>query len=423
MAKNKGPVVLARPEHPLSRSLVDPDVLWVLRKLRSEGFLAYIVGGAVRDILLGREPKDFDVGTDARPSQLKRIFRNSRLIGRRFRIAHIYFRKKGEADKIVEVTTFRGTAQLNGEEEIHPEDADHTGAVFGTPEDDAARRDFTVNALFYDSDNFTIVDYLGGLKDLKAKVIRLIGDPDERYAEDPVRMLRALEFAVRLGFSIEEKTFEGIRKNAGLIATASRARLREEMRQNKERSITGEVLRMAREAGLLAALYPKLGGDADLALHLVSWLDKRQVAGENCEESAYLAAMALPALMEKCPLEPDAPLDRVSELSADIITDIFSDYQYSAHLRHNARELLISLYRICKGKRYRAKGRFTRKPEFAFALELFGELAGRFEGFAAPYAYWKDLLGGKPSAEAGVRKKKRNRRRYRRPRPTGEAAS
>src|SRR5215210_1618291 len=198
------PVIIPRSEHPISRQNIDPDALKVLYRLRQFNYIAYLVGGSVRDLLLDRTPKDFDIGTSAHPFQVKRLFRNCWIIGRRFRLAHVKF-----GTKVVEVATFRRQIPAGTEEEpvavppvqdlpvpqIDVADPDlliHHDNTFGTPEEDAFRRDFTLNALFYDIDTFSIIDYVGGLQDIRARVIRCIGDPGERFQEDPVRMLRAV---------------------------------------------------------------------------------------------------------------------------------------------------------------------------------------------------------------------------------------
>jgi poly(A) polymerase len=226
------PVVLNRSEHNVSRKNISSAALKVLYRLKDEGFTAYIAGGGVRDLLLDRHPKDFDVVTDATPRQLRRIFRNCRLIGRRFRLAHILFR--GE---IIETATFR--APVPDDEETHSENVFRTGEegmvmrdnVFGTPEQDALRRDFTINALFYNIADFSIIDYAGGLEDLKNRTIRVIGDPDTRFAEDPVRMIRAARFAGTLGFEIEQSAFDSICRNKEKLALAAPSRMYEEVQK------------------------------------------------------------------------------------------------------------------------------------------------------------------------------------------------
>src|SRR5262249_27202514 len=220
--------------HPLSRRDVDPDALKVLYRLRQFEHTAYLVGGSVRDLLLGRKPKDFDIGTSAHPYQVKKLFRNCWIIGRRFRLAHVKF-----GQKVIEVATFRRQV-APGEEVVQDgvpapdpstpegEHLIHRDNTFGTPEEDAFRRDFTVNALFYDIATFSIIDYVGGLDDLRAGVVRSIGDPDVRLREDPVRMLRAIALAARLDFTIEPTLLESIRTHRHEIAKRSLPRLLEE---------------------------------------------------------------------------------------------------------------------------------------------------------------------------------------------------
>src|SRR5438045_4541807 len=211
------PRIVPRPEHTLSRHDVDPDALKVLYRLRQADHMAYLVGGSVRDLLAGRRPKDFDIGTSAHPYQVKKLFRNCWIIGRRFRLAHV---KVG--NKVIEVATFR--RQVEPGEEIVAEGVPapdpttpegqhliHHDNTFGTPEEDAFRRDFTINALAYDISTFSVIDYVGGLEDLRAGIVRSIGDPDVRLREDPVRMLRAIALAARLDFTIEPALLAAIR--------------------------------------------------------------------------------------------------------------------------------------------------------------------------------------------------------------------
>ncbi|MBI1194427.1 MAG: polynucleotide adenylyltransferase PcnB [Gammaproteobacteria bacterium] len=219
------PRIIPREEHTVSRSAISENALKVLYRLKNSGYQAYLVGGCVRDLLLGREPKDFDVATDAHPEEIKDLFRNCRLVGRRFRLAHVRFGRE-----IIEVATFR--AQHSGDAEgglIEEDGRIIQDNVFGTVEEDALRRDFTVNALYYDIRDFSIVDYANGLEDLKAGRLRLIGDPETRYREDPVRMLRAVRFASKLGFRIEEESEARIWALGHLLRDIAPARLFDEM--------------------------------------------------------------------------------------------------------------------------------------------------------------------------------------------------
>jgi poly(A) polymerase len=220
------PAVITRPEHPVSRANISPNALKVLYRLRDAGYQGHLVGGGVRDLLLGREPKDFDIATDAHPEDIRRLFRNCRLIGRRFRLAHVLFGRE-----VIEVATFRAL-QENRESEARHVDADGRivrDNVYGTLEEDAFRRDFTVNALYYNISDFSVIDYAGGVDDLNAGVLRLIGDPETRFREDPVRMLRAVRFATKLGFRMHPDTERPIAGLAGLLADIPPARLFDEM--------------------------------------------------------------------------------------------------------------------------------------------------------------------------------------------------
>lgn len=223
------PIVIPRPEHNISRANISPNALKVLYRLRDAGFRACLVGGGVRDLLLGREPKDFDVATDARPEQVYKLFRNCRLIGRRFRLAHVQF-----GQEIVEVATFRahGDDSEDGDGPSVERAADGrilSDNVYGSIEDDAWRRDFTINALYYDIANFAVLDYVGGMADLKAGLIRLIGDPARHYHEDPVRLLRAVRFAAKLGFRLDPATEAPLPRLGHLLEKIPPARLFDEI--------------------------------------------------------------------------------------------------------------------------------------------------------------------------------------------------
>ena len=260
------PVVVPRAEHAISRKQIDPDALKVLYRLHQNNFAAYLVGGSVRDLLLGRRPKDFDIGTDAHPYQVKRLFKNCWIIGRRFRLAHVRF-----GPKTIEVATFR--RQLTAEELATPEEPhegiplEHAGHhdrmlhrdnTFGTPEEDAFRRDFTVNALFYDIADFSIIDFTGGLRDLDERVIRCIGDPTERFQEDPVRMIRAVSMASRLDFTIDPPIDTAITAHRGELARSAPARLVEEIYKLLRAGSAEKAFRMLADRRLLEPIAPEL---------------------------------------------------------------------------------------------------------------------------------------------------------------------
>ena len=294
------PRILERPQHTVSRKAIDPDALKVLYRLKSGGYVAYLVGGGVRDLLLGRKPKDFDIGTSAHPQQVKRLFRNCFVIGRRFRLCHIRFGRK-----VVEVSTFRKQAE--------PEQGDtliRRDNTFGTPEEDAFRRDFTVNALFYDIATFSVIDYVEGLEDLENRVIRTIGDPAVRFREDPVRMLRAAALAARLGFTIDRDTAEAIRFLRGEIVKSSPARILDELYKVLRHGASRKAFQLLHDLGLLAYLLPEaaraIDEDGERLLGSLSRLDDYRNAGLATPED-----LTNPLLMGTLLVPLGVPLRRV----------------------------------------------------------------------------------------------------------------
>ena len=253
--KASRPVVYTRPEHCISRKNIDPDALKVLYRLSSLGYTAYLVGGGVRDLLMGREPKDFDVGTSAKPNEVKKAFRNCFLIGRRFRLAHVRF-----GEKVIETATFRQNSQTVGEIIEHAAEGPLEDNTFGTPRTDAYRRDFTVNGLFYNIKDYSVIDWVGGMDDIKRKVIRSIGDPAVKFQEDPVRMMRAVKFSSRLGFTIEKTTLAAMKKYHKCILTASVPRVCEEVFRLFPYGHSAEAFRLMYEVGMLGDLLPELAG-------------------------------------------------------------------------------------------------------------------------------------------------------------------
>jgi hypothetical protein len=298
---NVAPRILSRPEHIISRKNIDPDALKVLYRLKNNGFVAYLVGGGVRDLLLERQPKDFDIGTSAHPQQVRRLFRNCFIVGRRFRLAHVRFGRK-----VVEVSTFRRAAEPEGGDTLI-----HRDNTFGTPEEDAFRRDFTVNALFYDIANFSVIDWVGGLEDLKARVIRTIGDPAVRLREDPVRMLRAVAIAARLDFTIDRETAEAVRSLRGEIVRSSSARILEEFYKILRQGRSRRTFEMLHECGLLAYLLP----EADRAIAAGGGALLGSLARLDAHRQAGLATpdqLTNPLLMGSLLVPLGVPLRRVA---------------------------------------------------------------------------------------------------------------
>lgn len=245
---------IPRSEHSISRVNISPNALKVLYRLKDAGYQAHLVGGGVRDLLLGREPKDFDVATDAHPEEVRSLFRNCRLIGRRFRLAHVMFGRE-----IIEVATFRALQQggdQGADQHVDDEGRIVRDNVFGDIEGDAFRRDFSVNALYYNIADFSIMDYTGGMADIEKGVLRLIGDPDTRFREDPVRMLRAVRFATKLGFRIEAETERPIKALAPLLGDIPPARLFDEMLKLFLGGSALDNFEMLRHYNLFEQLFP-----------------------------------------------------------------------------------------------------------------------------------------------------------------------
>ncbi len=304
------PLVLSRQYHNVSRQSIERSALDVLYGLKRAGYEAYLVGGGVRDLLLGLEPKDFDIVTNAEPDQVKAVFRGRcRLIGRRFRLAHVRFGRD-----IIEVATFRGAGNdvattrrkdrfgRKGKYSGAARELDERGRlvrdnVYGTIEEDAWRRDFTVNALYYNIRDFSVVDYTGGLKDIELGQLRLIGDPETRYREDPVRMIRAVRFAAKLGFKIEEKTEAPIFKLAPLLLDVSHARMFEEVLKLFHSGVAVQVFEKLRYYGLFEHLFPQT--DAILAedfprklvLEALKSTDQRIREGKSVNPSFLFSAL------------------------------------------------------------------------------------------------------------------------------------
>jgi len=365
MDKNK-PNILPRDQHCISRKQIDTDSLKVLYRLHRHGYKAYLVGGSVRDLLLGRQPKDFDIGTDATPNQVRKLFRNSFLVGRRFRLAHIRF----AGHKLIEVATFRRQPKKHELPDNPDEHFHFVQNVFGSPGEDAARRDFTINALFYNIADFSVIDYLGGLNDLKEKRLRVIGDPQIRFVEDPVRMLRAIEFSVRLNFAIEADIYKAIEQHKDLLATAAPARVREEIMELFRHKISGSVLKHCRELGMLPHLLAGYPG-TDESIALLAKIDQRTAIGIPIEESFAIAALYLRLFMDSCPLEKKPNITEALHQANEIIIPHCRYFSIASGIRHQARELLIGCFRLARGRGFKAEKRFLQHPLTPKALELF----------------------------------------------------
>jgi poly(A) polymerase len=480
------PAIIPRSDHSISRSQISPNAVRVLYRLKEQGYRAYLVGGGVRDLMLGREPKDFDIATDARPNEIKKVFRNCRLIGRRFRLAHIHFH-----DEIIEVATFRSnvteeppveasvTVQAEGTTptmEAGTETSAEPGAdvasaqetaveakprpprmlksddgmilrdnVFGTPAEDALRRDFTVNALFYNVADFSVIDYVGGREDLRNGLIRTIGDPFVRFTEDPVRMVRAVRFAAKLGFEIEEETGRALRELRDKVALASNARMYEEVQKLLLLGEGEKVYQLLRTTGLFGVIFPHLNDWIDREEHgyphiragkALEWVDACVQAGRTVEPQVLFALLFGQYIEEKWVRLRETgmiPLDALDKAVAEFLGEIVPRVQVPKKVALAVRDILWNQTRFEK-RHGKQPLYFLRRPGFADAFEYLrftSELTGEQMELRT---WWKAFLKDHavaspvcpPSQDGAAREPKTakvskplERRRRRRPRRRG----
>ncbi|TVR12321.1 MAG: polynucleotide adenylyltransferase PcnB [Planctomycetota bacterium] len=366
------PNIIARPQHPISRSLIDRDVVNILYRLKHAGYQAYIVGGAVRDILRGEQPKDFDIATDARPMELRRMFRNSRIIGRRFRLVHIFFGHKN-----IEVATLRETVQPDVDEELLQTEAHlrlDDERMWGTVESDALRRDFTCNALYYSIDDFSILDYVGGVEDVHANILRSIGDPAIRFCEDPVRMLRAVKFAARFGFRIAEQTAVAMLQCAGEITKASRFRVTEEVFRILMQKNRHQGLAMLRDYNLLDHLFPTwleaIGAEGlDQVIEFFDTVEHHSGQGNFLPLEVLTAGLFLP-MLDEVEVESRNYTDHAAAMTQEV-RDIARDMDLPKRLVSSVIILLRGqLYMLYLANRPRQISKFVANREFDWIWRL-----------------------------------------------------
>src|SRR5450432_344500 len=344
---------------------IDPDAVRVVKQLRRFDHAAYLVGGCVRDLLLGLKPKDFDVVTSATPPEIKRIFHNSRIIGRRFRLAHIFY-----GPKTIETATFRANPrELEDDDSEGPEAESgdlliRRDNVFGTPEDDARRRDFTINGLFYDIETGQVIDHVGGMADLEARLVRTIGDPDIRLREDPVRILRAIKFAARCDLSIESETYRRMMEHRHEITKCAQARVSEEFYRLLRAGAAKRSMELLVGTELLDILVPELaralrGDDADAELNLrrsrlwgyLASLDRQSSRRPTAPSNALiLATLTLPPLRDV--LDPDSIAVRdVGPIVAQAIQPIMERLKASRRDAELTRQILLALRYVLPSQR------------------------------------------------------------------------
>ena len=424
-------VVIDRSGHPISRRSVPENVLKVLYRLHRSGYRAYLCGGSVRDLLMNRTPKDFDVVTDAHPNEVRRLFRNSRIIGRRFRLVHIIFQ-----DQVVEVATFRREPERARPEALNaaPEDAEAEDFLitddntFGSPLQDARRRDFTINALFYNIADFSVIDYVNGMDDLAEGRVRVIGDPDLRFREDPVRMMRAIEFASRLGFEIEELTYQGILRHRADILKASPPRVSEEILELLRRGWSRGAIRLMVDTGLLEPLLPEIFNAIRVDRAPYFWkmlevLDRTVQAGRKVSDAVLLAVLMLPWVIEEIEQEEQrrsaAGRMRIAEVIIfirDLIQPLCARMALAAGTRHQIEQALETLWRLLEPPtERRAQFRAVYREPFNDALallELYALSSGRYvDVFRQWQAFAQRVRRAQEEGEQVTRSRRRRRRR------------
>ncbi len=365
------PRILERGDHGISRNKIDRDALRALYRLIEEGHVAYLVGGAVRDLMIGKTPKDFDIATDATPRKVKRIFRNCRLIGRRFRLAHLHY----QGGKILEVATFRSSGEAD--EVVREGEMIHRDNVFGTPGEDSHRRDLTINGLFYDVSNFTVIDYVGGVKDLRDGVVRMIGDPDRSFHEDPVRMLRAIRHSGRTGFQLSGETVAAMERCRGQILKANPARLLEEFYKDLGSGHARNYFQTLQQLGYLDLLMPVIADWMEDSQGLDPWLaaldrlDGLVAAGQRVHQAMGITALIAPELLSHL----DTLIHRKSS---------------STHLPKSVREGISSVLRQLKV--YRRDEERLRKGLGSLALAHRCTEQGRWSGEAENSPWARDAI-------------------------------
>ncbi|MGZ5475412.1 MAG: polynucleotide adenylyltransferase PcnB [Thermoanaerobaculia bacterium] len=414
--KTEEAVVVDRSDHPISRRQIPENVLKVLYRLHRSGYRAYLCGGSVRDLLVERTPKDFDIATDAHPSEIRRLFRNSRIIGRRFRLVHIIFQ-----DMTVEVATFRREPERGTEESDDILVTDDN--TFGSPLKDARRRDFTINGLFYNIADFSVIDYVGGLDDIEGSRVRVIGDPDVRFREDPVRMMRAIEFASRLNFEIEPATYEAILRHRVEILKASAPRVSEEILELLRRGWSQGAFRLMVDTRLLHPLLPEVytaidGDRAPYFWKMLEVLDRTVQSGQKISDPVLFSVLLLPWIVdeiekEQLRREGRMKITEVLLFIRDLIQPVCTRMALAAGTRHQIEQALETLWRLLEPPSdRRAQFRFVYREPFNDALallELYALSSGRY---VEQYRHWQSFAQRiRKSQEDSPAPRKRKRRR------------
>jgi poly(A) polymerase len=386
---HRGPTVV---HNPIPLQDLDPDAVKIVRRLVRFDHAAYLVGGCVRDLLLDHRPKDYDIGTSATPRQVKRLFNNCRIIGRRFRLAHVYFAN----GKFIEVATFRArdvedadAAAEEGEDLLIREDN-----VFGTPEEDALRRDFTINALFYDVDGGNVLDHADGLGDVRRRLVRTIGDPDIRFREDPIRLLRAIRFAAKLDFVIEAETLAALRRTRGEIPRAAPSRILEEINRFCRGGAARRSFELLLEHEVFDVILPELAPTyrespeaVALLLAALEGIDRRSASGAEITTGEILVAILLPVLLDRLGFRREgvAPRGRGAQgrdVAEETLRPIAVRLRVARKDQERCRQVIGTLERLVPLREMRrgARAAILRRPQLKDALIALEVLATRYGG-------------------------------------------
>lgn len=388
----------------LDEELIDADAAKVVRRLTRHGYEAYLVGGGVRDLLVGRRPKDFDVATSARPDDVRRLFRNSRIIGRRFRLVHVLF----GGGKVIETATFRRAPEAatgrEGDDLLIRNDN-----VFGDQHEDAQRRDFRINGLFYDIERQEVIDWVGGMPDIQRRSVHTIGNPVVRFLEDPVRILRAIKFSARLDFGISPDVYDAIVTCRHALRRAAKPRLFEEVLRLMREGAAHRAIWIAWETGVLDVLLPELSTfladrdeTDDVVWRLLSELDRRSEAGANSDDTLLWAALLLEPMREACMGERDR-VDAAHEFLEPIVDRL----NVPRRIADPVRRVIAALPRLESGR----AGRFARSGLYPLAAEISALRAACLGD--APLSLPGAALDSDEAGASGGRRRRRRKRRTR----------
>lgn len=403
--------------HKLDVRQIDKEALYVLEKLNASGYVAYLVGGGVRDLLLHKRPKDYDISTSAEPEEIKRLFRNCILIGRRFRLAHIRFGKK-----IIEASTFRSGDPEDDALIVRDNE-------WGTPEEDVLRRDFTINGLFYDPTDETIIDYVGGFEDLEKGYLKTIGQPFIRFKQDPVRMLRLLKFKARFGFSIDHDAHIALIETKHEITKSSPARILEEVLRMLESGASHSFFSLLIEYGLLQLILPGLASFMETKegeeIHLfLQEIDRSITEGKKLDRSVMLSCLIFPLLQKRIQAlfatrEKSPHLGEIQEQAYALFHESFEFFfQIPKRIKMMVASIITTQFRLTPLEKKKSKTlRIPNDPNFSLAIDFLSMRSCLEPGLQKIFAEWQKAFQAASNAPESTSPVKKRRRRKRKPSP------